>query len=68
VNDIFSALQTVTGYANPPVHGQVKVGETRRIFLDAAKVQRELGWTPTVSLAHGLEQIVDDFRVAEHAV
>jgi UDP-glucose 4-epimerase len=67
VNDIFSALHTVTGYADPPVHGPAKVGETRRIFLDVAKVQRELGWTPTVSLAHGLEQTRDDFRVAEHA-
>jgi UDP-glucose 4-epimerase len=67
VNDNFPALQTVTGYANRPDHGPAKVGEARRIHLDAAKAQRELGWTPTVSLAHGLEQTMDYFRVAEHA-
>jgi UDP-glucose 4-epimerase len=65
VNQVFSALKTITGYDQEPAHGPAKVGETRRIYLDARKVQRDLGWEPTLSLEAGLQKTVAYFREAE---
>jgi UDP-glucose 4-epimerase len=65
VNQIFAALKKITGYEREPLYGPAKLGETRRIYLDARKAQRELGWSPTVSLDDGLEQCVNYFRASE---
>ena len=58
VNEIFTELKSSTNYLLPPVHGPAKLGETRRIYLDANKAGRELGWRPTVGLKEGLERTV----------
>jgi len=65
INDIFSTLAKITGYGLPVQHGPAKVGETRHIYLDASKVQRELGWAPTITLEEGLEKTVAYFRMSE---
>ena len=65
VNQVFSSLKAVTGYDREPVHGPAKVGETRRIYLDARKANRELNWEPTLSLEAGLQKTVAYFRQAE---
>ena len=65
VNQIFAALKKITGYDPQPMYGPAKLGETRRIYLDARKAQRELGWSPTVNLDDGLEQCVNYFRASE---
>ncbi|NWG07467.1 MAG: NAD-dependent epimerase/dehydratase family protein [Chloroflexi bacterium] len=65
VNDIFSTLAKVTGYALSAQYGPAKVGETRHIYLNAAKAQKDLGWTPTISLEEGLTKTVEYFKVAE---
>jgi UDP-glucose 4-epimerase len=65
VNEIFSALQKVTGYTRPPVHGPAKLGETRRIYLEASKARAHLGWLPTIGLEDGLGQTVAYFRTSE---
>jgi UDP-glucose 4-epimerase len=65
VNEIFWGLASITGYERQPVHGPAKLGETRCIYLDAARAKEKLGWTPTVSLEEGLEQTVAYFRTAE---
>lgn len=65
VNEIFRALKRVTGYEREPVHGPAKLGETRRIYLDASKANRELGWVPTVRLENGMELTVDYFKNVE---
>ncbi len=67
VNQVFEALKNITGYQRPPVYGPAKVGETRRIYLDARKAQRELGWVPGVSLEEGLANTVTYFRSTELA-
>jgi UDP-glucose 4-epimerase len=67
VNEIFVALKRSTGYALQPIHAPAKVGETRRIYLDGSKAQRELGWVPTVTLESGLDQVVQYFRTTEQA-
>ncbi|HEX2980066.1 MAG TPA: NAD-dependent epimerase/dehydratase family protein, partial [Anaerolineaceae bacterium] len=65
VNEIFAALKTVTGYEREVAYGPAIVGETRKIYLDAGKACRELGWEPTVSLLDGLAQTVEYHRTVE---
>ncbi len=65
VNQVFAALKAITGYPHEAAHGPAKVGETRHIYLDAAKAQRELGWQPLVSLHEGLRRVVEHFQVVE---
>jgi UDP-glucose 4-epimerase len=67
VNEIFSTMKPITGYQLPAVHGPAKLGETRRIFLDASRAGRALGWKPTVDLEAGLQRTVEYFRKAEVA-
>ena len=66
VKEIFATLQKVTSYKRSPVHGPAKLGETRRIYLDAGKARQQLGWTPTVGLEEGLERTVAYFKASEH--
>jgi len=65
VNEIFTALRTITQYQPQAIYGPTKVGETRRIYLDASKARRDLGWTPTVDLEQGLERTVAYFKTSE---
>ena len=65
VNEIFTTLKTITGYQPPGIHGPAKVGETRQIYLDATKAQKELGWKPTVNLEEGLQRTADYFKRRE---
>jgi UDP-glucose 4-epimerase len=62
VNEIFAIMREITGYEHEPVYGPPKLGETFRIYLDASKAQRELGWKPTMPLREGLERTVAYFR------
>jgi len=68
VNDIFSSLTKATGYSLPANYGPAKVGETRHIYLNAAKANRELGWEPTLNLDDGLANTVAYFKEAERVV
>ena len=62
VNELFAMLQALTGYQKPPRHGPARIGETRRIYLDAQRAEGELGWTPATSLTDGLQQTLEYFR------
>ena len=62
INEIFTELQTVTDYGFPAVHGPAKLGETRRIYLDVKKADKELDWRPTVDLEEGLKRTVAHYR------
>ena len=68
VNEIFTTLKNITGYQPLAIHGPAKVGETRQIYLDATKAQKELGWKPTVDLEEGLQRTADYFKRRELAV
>lgn len=62
VNEIYRLLKNITGYSINAIHAPAKLGETRHIFLDAAKAKKLLGWTPTIALEQGLVDVVDYFR------
>lgn len=67
VNEIFAALQRITGYRRPPLYGPAKLGETRRIYLDATRAGQQLGWSPQTILEDGLGRTVEYFRTIEAA-
>lgn len=62
VNEIFAALRKITAYPRAAIHGPAKLGETRKIYLDARKVDQHLDWRPTISLEEGLTQTVAYFK------
>jgi UDP-glucose 4-epimerase len=68
INEIFTNLAKITNYTQPVQYGPAKVGETRHIYLDASKADRDLGWSPAVSLEDGLKETVEYFRTSEKAI
>jgi len=62
VNELFTATSRITGYSREPTHGPPKPGETFKIYLDASKARKELGWEPLVPLEEGLERTLDHLR------
>ena len=62
VNEIFERLREITGYKRPPLRGPRREGDVRRIAIDCAKAERDLGWKAEVPLETGLELTVDYFR------
>jgi UDP-glucose 4-epimerase len=68
INEIFTNLAKITNYTLPVAYGPAKVGETRHIYLNAAKAHRDLGWSPTISLEDGLRETVEYFRISERAI
>lgn len=67
VNEIFVHLREIISYPLEAMHGPPILGETRRIYLNADKAARDLGWSPQVSLEDGLTATVEYFRTAELA-
>jgi UDP-glucose 4-epimerase len=65
INEIYTNLKNITGYELSAKYGPEKVGETRRIFLEASKAKKELDWKPIVGLEAGLSETVEYFRQTE---
>jgi UDP-glucose 4-epimerase len=66
VNQVYQELKQITNYSLSAVHGPAKVGETRRIFLEAKKAASALDWQPTIGLSAGLTETVNYFKQAEN--
>lgn len=54
VNELLSAFERVLGRRVERTYMAPRLGEVRRVALDARKASRELGWQPQVSLDDGL--------------
>ncbi len=67
VNEIFMMLKEITQYPQTAVYQAAKLGETRKIYLNAAKAQAQLGWQQDVPLMDGLHRTVEYFRAKEFA-
>lgn len=67
INQIFQTLKEITGYPGEAIHGPAKLGETRKIYLDATKARQDLGWQPAVGFLDGMKQTVAYFKQAELA-
>jgi len=62
VNTIFSVLAGLTGYRGAAAHGPAKKGEVYKIYLNAERARRLLGWSPQIPLEEGLASTVRYFR------
>ncbi len=65
VNDIFSMISDSIGYADDPTYRPVRAGDIRKISLDNARAERELRWTPAVTLQEGLDKTAEWFRAQQ---
>jgi UDP-glucose 4-epimerase len=65
VNEIFNGLAEIMEYTKEPEYGPAKLGETRRIYLEAKKAREFLGWSPEVALEEGLQKTVEYFKTVE---
>jgi UDP-glucose 4-epimerase len=63
VNTIFRTLRKATGSSCEEAHAAAKKGEQMRSVLDCGRIGAELGWRPAVSLAEGLQNTVEYFRI-----
>ncbi len=62
VNTIFNLIKKFTGYNRGPVYKPPRPGEVYRIYLDIQKIQKVLGWKPSVDLNEGLRLTVEWFK------
>jgi UDP-glucose 4-epimerase len=62
VNEIHDRLKRLIGSDRHAIYGPSRKGEIRAIYLNTAKVRRELGWAPQVGLEEGMKKTIDFFR------
>jgi UDP-glucose 4-epimerase len=59
VNDIVRELKTILGFREDAIHEAPRPGEIQRIYLDASRAKRVLGWSPRMTFAEGLRRTVE---------
>ncbi len=62
INDVYRAINRITGANQPEEHGPGKEGEQFRSVIDFHHAQTVLGWTPRMDLQQGLLQTVAFFK------
>ncbi len=65
VNQLYQAINSLTGKNMPEKHAPAKEGEQMRSVVDHSKIQNVLGWTQGYNLEHGLKETVEYFRSNE---
>lgn len=63
-NEVVGLLAGLTRPAVKATYGPEKKGEPRRSALDPSRISALLGWEPRVTLAQGLKQTLEHFKVA----
>lgn len=66
VNQLFRAINKLTGANVPEEHVPAKAGEQMRSVVDTAKVEKTLGWKADYTLETGLAETVEYFRTEEN--
>ena len=62
VNRIFEILHELLDFGEAADYGPAKKGEVNRIFLQADRASKILGWEPEISLYEGLKRTVEYFK------
>lgn len=62
INTLYEKLQNATGFHKPANYSPDKPGEVYKIYLDATKAGKELGWEANVGLEEGLQLTVESLR------
>jgi len=65
VNDLYQRLAKLGKLTKPASSARARAGELDRSVLDITRAQKELHWTPKVSLDEGLKQTLDYFKHAK---
>jgi UDP-glucose 4-epimerase len=58
LNELYRSIAELLGKVPKPVYLPERIGEQIRYSLDHAKIRRELGWRPAVSLREGLREVL----------
>lgn len=66
VNEIFSKLRRHLNPSCAEKHGPAKQGEQLRSVISYEKIQKALGWTPSVSLDEGIRMTAEFFKKKAH--
>ncbi|MBI5058522.1 NAD-dependent epimerase/dehydratase family protein [candidate division KSB1 bacterium] len=67
VNEIVRLLSRIMNFRELPIYAPARMGELQKIYLDARKAKRELGWMPAMDFETGLRETVNWFRQARAA-
>ena len=59
VNDIFRELKALLGFVGDPIYDAARPGEVQRIYLDASRAARIIGWHPRVTFVDGLRRTIE---------
>ena len=59
VNDIVRELKVILDFKEDAIHEPPRPGEIQRIYLDASRAAKVLGWAPRVSFHEGLRRTVE---------
>lgn len=62
VNTLYRNIRAILGSELPEVHGLAKKGEQLRSVISSKKIERLLGWKPSIMIPEGLETTVNYFR------
>ena len=62
LNEMFSALQKLTGYSGTPEYGPERGGDIKHSLADISKAEKHLGYKPSVNFEQGLSLTVDWYR------
>ncbi len=66
INQIYRAVNQLTGAHKPEKHGAGKDGEQFRSVIDCTKI-KNAGWDPTYTVEQGLAETVEYFKQFENA-
>ncbi len=62
VNTLYAYVQAAVSSHMPEVHGQAKKGEQLRSVISSKKIERLLGWKPSVAVREGILITANSFR------
>ncbi len=62
VNQIYTELKEISGYAGEAKHIDAIKGEVRDIVLDTTLAQKELFWSPKTTMREGLKEMFNDLK------
>ena len=68
LNQLFEALNQLTGAGVEPIYADTRAGDVRDSQADIAKARRLLGYEPIVGFEQGLEKTVEWFRTTQMSV
>jgi UDP-glucose 4-epimerase len=67
LNEMFSALEKLTGYSGAAEYGPERGGDIKHSLADISKAEKHLGYKPKVNFEQGLGLTVDWYRQQRNA-